>query len=304
MDNRPVTSQYRLLTKTGEICWLEERLQPVRDEQAGRVVKIYGAAQDVTQRKHMEKQLMQVEKGESLSRMAGAVAHHFNNILMVTIGYLELAQEDIPQDSLSADSIREAAVSAKRAVELSQLMLTYLGQGVRKNEIIDLSEFCRQTITDISGMLPGNIELIPRLTSQRLRVESDQNHLERLVKILFENAVEALAKKPSGKISITLEPVESGSAKLSDISGTHLFPNNWRSEADSFARLSVSDTGKGMDEETIDLIFDPFYSDKFTGRGLGLAVALGIVKSYGGCICVKSKAGQGTEVIIFLPMTS
>ncbi len=301
MDNRPVTSQYRLLTKKGETCWLEERLQPVRDDQAGRVVKIYGAAQDVTRRKYMEKQLMQVEKGESLSRMAGAVAHHFNNILMVTIGHLELALGDIPQDSLPADSIREASVSANRAVELSQLMLTYLGQGVRKNEIIDLSELCMQIITDLSGTQPGHIELIPRLASRRVMVESDQSHLERVVKILFDNAVEALAEKPSGKISITLEP---GSAKFSDIHGTHLFPNNWRSEADSYARLSVSDTGKGMAEETIDLIFDPFYSDKFTGRGLGLAVALGIVKSYGGCICVKSQAGQGTEVIIFLPMTS
>ena len=81
-----------------------------------------------------------------------------------------------------------------------------------------------------------------------------------------------------------------------------MFPNHWQASPEAYARLVFSDTGKGMAEETIPLIFDPFYSDKFTGRGMGLAVALGIVKAHAGCICVQSKAEKGTDFIIFLPL--
>ena len=297
LNNQSATSRYRLFTKHGDICWLEERLRPVWDEQAGRVVKIYGAAQDITGRKKMEKQLLQVEKAESLSRMAGAVAHHFNNILMITIGYLDMVQGDIPQGSETADSIKEAARAAHRAVALSQLMLTYLGQGVRINEKIDLSELCRVKMKDLAKAMPENIRLSTQFAFTGLMIQSDRSHLEQVLNILFENAVEALAEKTSGKISVTLEPAES-----SDIQYVHMFPNHWQASPEAYARLVFSDTGKGMAEETIPLIFDPFYSDKFTGRGMGLAVALGIVKAHAGCICVQSKAEKGTDFIIFLPL--
>jgi PAS domain S-box-containing protein len=299
LNNQSPTSRYRLFTKNGDICWLEERLQPVWDEQARRVVKIYGAVQDITERKKMEKQLLQVEKGESLSRMAGAVAHHFNNILMITIGYLDMVQGDIPQNSKTSDSIKEAAQAAHRAVALSQLMLTYVGQSVRKNETIDLSELCRLKMEDLSKTTPENIGLATNFAFTELMIQSDRSHLEQVLNILFENAVEALTEKTSGKISVTLEPAES-----SDIQYVHMFPNNWQTGPEAYARLVFSDTGKGMAEEAIPLIFDPFYSDKFTGRGMGLAVALGIVKAHGGCICVQSKAGKGTDFIIFLPLST
>ncbi|MCA1793862.1 MAG: PAS domain S-box protein [Desulfobacteraceae bacterium] len=220
---------------------------------------------DITERKKMEKQLLQVEKGESLSRMAGAVAHHFNNILMITIGYLDMVQGDIPQGSETANSIKEAATAAQRAVVLSQLMLTYLGQGVRKNEKIDLSELCRGKMKALSKAMPENISLTTRFAFTGLIVQSDRSHLEQVLNILFENAVEALVEETSGKISVTLEPAET-----SDIQYVHMFPNNWQAGPETYAQLIFSDTGKGMAEETIPLIFDPFYSDKFTGRGMGM----------------------------------
>ncbi|MCA1792295.1 MAG: PAS domain S-box protein [Desulfobacteraceae bacterium] len=260
---------------------------------------IMNISRDITERKQAEARILYLKKSESLGRMAGAVAHHFNNILMITIGHLELVQEDIQQGSVIADNIKEAALAAHRAVALSQLMLTYLGQGVRKNETIDLSELCRVKMKDLSKAMPENISLTTQFEFTGLMLHSDRSHLEQVLKILFENAVEALMEETSGKISVTLEPVET-----SDIQYVHMFPNNWHAGPEEYARLVFSDTGKGMAEETIHQIFEPFYSDKFTGRGLGLAVALGIVKAHGGCICVQSKAGQGTDFIIILPLST
>jgi PAS domain S-box-containing protein len=294
VDHQP----YRIRWPNGSIRWVED-MTFIRRNKAGKITHYEGIVKDITERKKMEKQLLQVEKGESLSRMAGAVAHHFNNILMITIGYLDMVQGDIPQGSETADSIKEAARAAHRAVALSQLMLTYLGQGVRKNEKIDFSELCRIKLKDLAKAMPENIRLSTQFAFTGLMIQSDRSHLEQVLNILFENAVEALAEKTSGKISVTLEPAET-----SDIQYVHMFPNNWRAGPEAYARLVFSDTGKGMAEETIPLIFDPFYSDKFTGRGMGLAVALGIVKAHGGCICVQSKAGEGTDFVIFLPLST
>ena len=152
---------------------------------------------------------------------------------------------------------------------------------------------------DLSKAMPENINFKTRFPFPELMIQSDRSHLEQVLKILFENAVEALAEKTFGNISVTLAPAET-----SDIQYVHVFPNNWHAGPEAYARLVFSDTGKGMAEETIHLIFDPFYSDKFTGRGLGLAVDLGIVKAHGGCICVQSKLGQGTDYILFLPLST
>ncbi|MCA1793717.1 MAG: PAS domain S-box protein [Desulfobacteraceae bacterium] len=290
--------EYQLLLVDGTVMDAEVNGDVIHDAENNPKGMVF-VIRDITERKKMEKQLLQVEKGESLSRMAGAVAHHFNNILMITIGHLEMIQGDIPQGSETADSIKEAAQAAHRAVTLSQLMLTYLGQGVRKNENTDLSELCRVTMKDLSKTMPENISLTTRFAFTGLMIQSDRSHLEQVLNILFENAVEALAEKTSGKISVSLEPAET-----SDIQYVHMFPNNWQAGPEAHARLVFSDTGKGMAEETIPLIFDPFYSDKFTGRGMGLAVTLGIVKAHGGCICVNSKPGKGTDFIIFLPVST
>ncbi len=290
--------EYQLILADGTFMDAEVNGDVIHDAENNSKGMVY-VIRDITERKKIEKQLLLIEKGESLSRMAGAIAHHFNNILMITIGHLEMIQGDIPQGTDTADSIKEAAQAAHQAVALSKLMLTYLGQGVRKNEKIDLSELCRRKMKDLSKAMPKTISLTTRFEFTGLIVQSDHSYLEQLLSIMLENAVEALAGKTSGKISVTLEPAES-----SDIQYIHMFPNNWQAGPEEYARLVFSDTGKGMAEETIHRIFDPFYSDKFTGRGLGLAVALGIVKAHGGCICVQSKAGKGTNFIIFLPLST
>ncbi len=144
MFERPLgPREYRLLLVDGTFMDAEVNGDVIHDAENNPKGMVY-VIRDITERKKMEKQLLQVEKGESLSRMAGAVAHHFNNILTITIMHLELVQEDIPQGSETAESIKEAVLAARRAVTLSRLMLTCLGHGVEKNETIDFSELCRE----------------------------------------------------------------------------------------------------------------------------------------------------------------
>ena len=243
-----------------------------------------------------EQRLLQVRKAESLGRMAGAIAHNFNNLLYVVIGNLELAVGEELDGAQLRTCIGEAANAARRAAKISRFMLTYLGQSSGKADILDPVESLREACGRIGPSLPKSVRLNFEIPFSRYAVKADGAHLSRIITNLIENAGEAIGER-EGEISLDIDTV----AGL-DIKEGKLFPVDWKTGAEVYARITIADTGCGIDPDLLDNIFDPFFSTRFTGRGLGLAVVLGLLRTAKGAIAVESLPGRGTCFKLFLPL--
>jgi PAS domain S-box-containing protein len=256
------------------------------------------AGRMVRQQKETEKRVLQLQKAESLGRMAGAVAHHFNNMMAVVMGNLELARTDLPRESRTYRNLFQAEKASRRAADMSLLMLTYLGRQQGKPKSLDLSKITRDCLEKILPQLRRELTLELNLLPQGPIIQADPAQMEQILKALVTNAWESMDEYPSGRVRVCVE-----TRPVSSIGDEHRFPVDWQSPDPSFACLSITDTGKGLDEVMISGIFDPFFTDKFTGRGLGLPVTLGIIKAHGGCITLESEPGKGSTFSVFLPLS-
>jgi urea transport system substrate-binding protein len=274
-----------------------------RDEQ-GRPLGVFAAARDFTEQRHsqelkeqLEAQSRQLEKTESLSRMAGAIAHHFNNQLTGVMMSLGVALYEVPRTEVGlVESLNDAMGSAKKASEVSNLMLTYLGQTQAKRQTIDLSELCHRSLPQLQAGLPADVRLEPRFQIPGPSVVADPDQLQQVLANLVTNASEASGNGP-GVIQLDVKEVPGD-----EIPAKHRFPVEWQPLPETYACLRVADAGCGIPVENLESLFDPFFSTKFTGRGLGLPVALGIVRSHGGGITVVSAPGNGSAFEVFLPI--
>ncbi len=271
----------------------------------GNVAYVVCSGTDITESKQkekeqiaMERRIQQMEKAESLTRMAGAVAHNFNNMLTVVIGNLELAREDLPANSDISGNLEDAEDAARRAAEMSRLMLTFLGHDHGMPVSMNLVHICRENLNKFQDDIPENISLASDFYDPGPLVKAVSEQILQLIHTFIINAVEAM-EGASGKINLSIHEV-----KTVHIPEKNRFPFDWEPSSDDWACLEIRDTGCGMDEKTINRIFDPFYTDKFSGRGMGLAVAMGIVKNHGGCITVESRTGLGSTFRLFLPLLS
>jgi len=244
---------------------------------------IIGICRDISERVKLEHRIRQAEKAESLGRMAGAIAHHFNNQLQGVTGNLELAMFNLRPGSATVRNLNEAMKAARRAAEVSGLMLTYLGQTVSERGPIDLSEACRLSLFLIEAAMSKNVLLATDLPTPGPTVRGDANQIQEVVTGLVTNAWEAMDEN-GGTVHVAVKTV---AAK--DIPAMHRFPMEWGPEADAYACIEVKDNGSGISEQNMEKLFDPFFSTKFTGRGMGLSVAVGIVRAHGGCIAVESR---------------
>jgi CheY-like chemotaxis protein len=247
----------------------------------------------------MAERLAQARKMAAIGRMAAGIAHNFNNTLYVAIGNLEMAREDLPPESSALANIIEAEKATRRAADMSRLMLTYLGQQRIRTRTMDLSETVKNLLQSLKKELPTGTAVEEELPRPGPVVSADEKGVEQILRALITNAAEALEDDRSGHVTVSVE--ETASPELGE---RRRFPADWDGGDPVYACITVADGGKGMDEATIDAAFDPFYTDKFTGRGLGLAAALGIVKAHGGCIAVESAPGQGSVFRVFLPLVS
>ncbi len=279
--------------------WFLMRVSPLSGDTRGVVV----THDDITDRKRaeqesvrLEQRLQQTAKAESLTRMAGATAHNFNNMLGAVIGNLEFALEDAPHGSELRTCVGEAMSASRRAAELSRFMLTYLGQTVGKRESLDLREFIGDMRALLRASIPGNIHLDTEPSSEQAIIRADRAHLRQITTNLVLNAVEAIGEA-AGRITLGLHTVPAA-----EIRESRLFPFDWEPKADAYALLSVSDTGCGLDDSMHEKIFDPFFSTRFTGRGLGLSVVLGLARAHGGAVGVRSRVGQGSTFDVYLPL--
>lgn len=287
--------------KNGAILPVETKVKHSRFR--GRQVLI-GLSRDVSERKRLENQQLQlerrekqIEKEESLNRMAGSIAHLFNNMLGVVLGNLELAMDEIPEDRPVFGLLLQAMEGARRAADVSTKMLLYLGQSYRKNETMDLAALCRRHIDLFVETMPFPISVRKDLPAAGLFMRGDSGQIGQMITNLLLNAAES---RMDGGNEIRVSLHLSGPPEIA--SGQELFPPRWEPVHASYANIEISDTGKGMSSTVIHSIFDPFYSSKFTGRGLGLAVVLGAVRAHRGAITVQSTVGHGTTFRVFLPL--
>ena len=258
---------------------------------------------DITQRKQaeaerrkLETQNRQLLKADSLSRMAAAIAHHFNNQLQAVMMSLELAQADQPRDEEASANLANALQSARKAAEMSRLMLTYLGQTVATPRALDLSQTCHDCLTLLRAGLPSQVTVEAHLPVSGPLIQADRDQIRQVLASLLTNAWEAGGAAPA-VIHVSVATVTAAA-----IPSLHRFPVGGEPQDTRHACLEIRDTGCGIPGRDLEAIFDPFFSSKFTGRGMGLAVVLGIVRALDGFVTVESTPGQGSSFRIFLPL--
>jgi PAS domain S-box-containing protein len=290
-----------------ESCCLRRDGTPFPVEVCGRATTYQGrparvtALRDLTERKNAEKarrrlerQLQETQKLESLGVLAGGIAHDFNNILMGLMGNADLALLRLPPESPVRENVQRVLALAERAAELTRQMLAYSGKGQYLLCAVDLSDLVRDCAQLLAASVSKKADLRLETADHGPRILADASQLRQVVMNLVTNASEALGEG-QGTITVTTGEAQADRSYLARARlGEGLEPG-------SYAFLEVTDTGCGMDEETRSHLFDPFYSTKFTGRGLGLAAVLGITRAHHGAILVTSQPGRGTAVRVLFP---
>lgn len=258
---------------------------------------VLAIARDITERKKMQDALIKAQKIESLGVLAGGIAHDFNNILMAIIGNADLALHKLNPESPVIDNLRRIEDAATKAADLAKQMLAYSGKGRFVLEHINLNRLVEEMVHMLEVSISKKAVLRLNLYNNLPNVEADATQLRQVVMNLIINASEAISGQ-SGVISVNTGCVDCDSNYLKDV---------WLNEnikEGLYVYLEIADTGCGMNSGTIEKIFDPFFSTKFTGRGLGLAAVIGIVRGHNGAIKVYSEPHKGTVFKILLPATN
>jgi len=288
-EPRPV-NQFRIRTRKGDYRVGEFAATPQYRE--GQLAGILGICRDVTERLSLEQQLRQAQKMEAVGRLAGGVAHDFNNILTAITGYADLLLEDLGTSDRRRDDIAEIRKAAERAAGLTRQLLAFSRQQVMQAQVLDLNALVADTQNMLGRLLGEDIALVTRLDPALGAVKADPGQLEQVIMNLAVNARDAMPG--GGKLTI-----ETANAELDDTYVREHFP----ARPGSYVMLAVSDTGTGMSDEVQSHLFEPFFTTKEKGKGtgLGLATVYGIVKQSGGYIWVYTEPGHGTTFKIYLP---
>jgi signal transduction histidine kinase len=249
------------------------------------------------EKKQLEAKCRNLEKAESLGRMAGAIAHHFNNMLGAVMGNLELAQYGIAKETESSRNIASAMQAARRAAEISSSMLTYLGQSFAQREPLDFVATCRTGLAGLTALMPKEVDMVIDFPTDGPSVNANVYQVHQVLKNLVTNAWESQSQQ-RGTIHLSMKTI-----KPESIPAAQRIPRDFQFQHNLYTCLTVQDTGCGIAAPDIEKLFDPFYTSKFFGRGLGLPVVLGIVRAHSGFLMVSSKVGRGSLFSIFLPVS-
>ena len=246
------------------------------------------------ERRNLEEQLRHAQKLESLGLLAGGVAHDFNNLLTGILGNASLVLDILQPEPTVRGMLEEVIRASERAADLTRQLLAYAGKGRFVVDAVDVSSLVRDIYELIRTSVPRSVELDLDLRNELPNVEADPGQIQQLVMNLILNAAEATSGN-DGKVWVS---TDLHLVQPSDPVG-HYRPNP--PAPGLYVRVQVSDNGCGMSQAIKDQIFDPFFTTKFMGRGLGLAAALGIVRSHNGAIDVQSTEGEGSRFTVLLP---
>lgn len=246
----------------------------------------------------LDAQAWQLQKSESLGRMAGAIAHHLSNDLQAVIGNLELALDEVPRGGEAREMLDEAMQAAHKAAEVSSLMRVYLGQTFADCALLDLSDTCLRRLPLLLAASPKGVTIQTDFPRPGPVISANASHIEQVLANLVTNAWEAIGDR-QGTIRLAVKTV-----RAVDIPAENRFPVNFAEREGSYACLEVADTGCGIERESLRDIFDPFFSTKFTGRGMGLAAVLGIVRAHQGAVAAESQPSKGSVFRVYLPLSA
>jgi len=261
------------------------------------VVDITERARAEEEQKHLDQQMQQAQKLESLGVLVGGIAHDFNNLLLGVMGNAELAMEDLPSTSPVRESVEAVLTSARRAADLCKQMLAYSGKGRYVVQAVDIAAIVEDMSHLLAISISKQVDLRTKFASQLPAIEADVTQLRQVILNLITNASDSIGDE-RGVIDVRTGVEECDAAYLADSYFEVDLP------AGEYVFFEVSDSGYGMDAETQAKVFDPFFSTKAMGRGLGLAAVLGIVRGHGGALKLFSEAGKGTTIKVLFPTTS
>ena len=299
----PQAWELRVLKRNAAPFWV--RVEATTAQDADGVSVIRAVVSDITESKRaeyerakLELQNRQLQKAEGLGRMAGAIAHHFNNHLTAVMVNLEMALDDLTRSGQPKGHLPGALRAANDAATVSKLMLTYLGQTTARREPLDLSDVCRRSLPLLRATMPKHMVLETDLPYDGPAVSADASQLQQALTNLMTNAWEACGNVSSA-IRLNVKIVSAA-----DISAVHRFPIDWLPHDPAYACVEIVDAGCGIAHKDIEKLFDPFFSSKFAGRGLGLAVVLGIVRQHKGAVTVETDPALGSSFRVFLPVSN
>ncbi len=295
--NRIIRVEVEYYHKNGSILWIENIVSGLRDEK-GILCGIHGVSRDITSRKkaeaekeQLEAHLQQSHKMQAIGSLAGGIAHQFNNALSVITGNIDLLEMDFPSDENVANYAKVMKDSAHRMTQLIAQLLAYAKGGKYQAKTASLVNFIRETLPLVKHTIDSSIHVDIDLPQDILNVKIDITQLQMVLSNVLSNASEAM--EGEGSIRVACRNKMITDKTVVDFPG--LKPGN-------YACLEITDDGKGMDEETRKRVFEPFFSTKFEGRGLGMAAVYGTIKNHDGWISVDSEVDKGTIVKIYLPV--
>ena len=280
--------------REGKTLELDVTVSPIPGENGGRGGYV-SVMRDVTQQMIMKTRFTQSQKMEAIGTLAGGIAHDFNNILGVVIGNAELALDLVEEGRDPTERLDQILTAGTRAGRLVNQILNFSRQTEQEVKPISLCHSIRETLKFIRSSLPATIEINQDLRDREHIVMADATQIQQVLMNLCTNAGHAM-RKEGGLLSVALKTTEIGQGEYFDY--PELAPGKYQ-------RLTVTDTGHGIDKETLTKIFDPFFTTKEIGEGtgLGLSVVHGIVSSHGGAITVYSEVGVGTTFNVYLPLS-
>jgi PAS domain S-box-containing protein len=286
--SRPSVHELHALSRDGERVVLEVSARAIWRH--GEPIGVQGIARDLTERQRLEAQLQQSQKMEAVGRLAGGVAHDFNNMMMVVVGYADIMSRRLADGKPVGPEIDHIKKAADSAASLTRQLLAFSRRQVLQARVLDLNVVVAGIDRMLRRLIPEDIELVTLPGATLGRVEADQGQIEQVIMNLVVNARDSMPN--GGCLTIETADVERR-------------PAGAGSDPRPFVMLSVRDTGHGMDAETQSHIFEPFYTtkEKSKGTGLGLSTVYGIVEQHHGWIEVDSAVGRGTVFAIFLPST-
>ncbi|HUC86277.1 MAG TPA: PAS domain S-box protein [Candidatus Acidoferrales bacterium] len=248
---------------------------------------------DVTERRQLEDRLQQAQKMEAIGTLAGGIAHDFNNILAAIFGYTSLLQQDTESIAAAQEDAAEILKAASRAKDLVQQILTFSRRREQKRQVIQLGTVIKEAAKFLRASLPAQISIEVNLAEDTPAVLADPTQIYQIAVNLGTNALHAMDSQ-AGQLTLSLEPFLPDDNFIQSRPEFRLAP---------YVRLTVADTGHGMDSKTLARIFEPFFTTKPVGKGtgLGLAVVHGLVQAHGGAITVASQVGVGTTFCLYFP---
>jgi two-component system cell cycle sensor histidine kinase/response regulator CckA len=289
--NRSYVAEHRIRKKTGEVCWIQARIQIISNG-GGKEDYISGVFFDITARKKLEDQLAQAQKMEAVGLLAGGLAHDFNNLLTAIMGYSEIMMLDLPEEDPLHRHAEEILKAAEHGASLTNKLLAFSRKQILQPRVIDLNVIVTDMDKMLRRLIGEDLDLITHCAERLGLVKADPGQIEQILMNLAVNARDAMPH--GGKLTI-----ETSDAFLDEsYAQVHVGVS-----PGPYVMIAVTDNGLGMDAEMLSHIFEPFFTTKESGKGtgLGLAMVYGIVKQSGGHIWVYSEPGQGTTFKIYFP---